>query len=264
MSPNKVLYDVRQIEHMEVELTTLNAARSLSAVPKQLEVMKAGHCTLLRDLTEPGSIYYNRIKGFGPSDMNSMDELLAYYGEFPPCFDMTPDHLTEEVSSALSSRGFIPVEQLVFMKIHLPEGMEPDHTSGIEKVTASNAEAFIAWIGLSSGGKAFDPAVIDRVKTYFYRPDFLNYMMTVEGEPAAMGSLFLHGEEGYLANDYTFEAFRGRGCQTALLRHRLSAAAGLGIKTVYTDVEFGSLSHSNMEKMGFRTVFMNTFWVKNN
>lgn len=74
---------------------------------------------------------------------------------------------------------------------------------------------------------------------YFYRPNFLNYMLRIEGNPAAM-----------------------RGCQLTLLKHRLSEAVKLGVKNVYTDVEFGSGSHGNMEKVGFKTAYLNTFWIK--
>ncbi|MNP47513.1 hypothetical protein D3C76_1415710 [compost metagenome] len=76
-----------------------------------------------------------------------------------------------------------------------------------------------------------------------------------------MGSLFLSGEKGYLANDYTFPEFRVRGCQSALIKRRLTDAAERGATTVYTDVEFGSASHANMERAGFRLAFLNTYWI---
>ncbi|MBD0384441.1 GNAT family N-acetyltransferase [Paenibacillus sedimenti] len=132
----------------------------------------------------------------------------------------------------------------------------------IERVTERNAEEFIRWIVRSKDGVELNKEMIERIKAYFYSPIFLNYMLRIDGRPAAMGSLFLKDQEGYIANDFTFESFRGRGCQLALLRHRLSEAAKLGIKTVYTDVEFGTISHGNMEKSGFKTAYINTFWIK--
>ncbi|SEO89770.1 hypothetical protein SAMN04487895_11418 [Paenibacillus sophorae] len=104
--------------------------------------------------------------------------------------------------------------------------------------------------------------MIARYKEYFYRSDFINYMLRIDGNPAAMGSLFLSGEEGYIANDYTFQTYRGRGCQLALLKLRLADAVKLGVKMVYTDVMFGSVSHENMERVGFKTAYLNTFWIK--
>lgn len=76
-------------------------------------------------------------------------------------------------------------------------------------------------------------------------------------------SSYYNRNNGYAANDFTFPAFRGKGCQTALIRHRLSMASSLGLDRVFADVEFGTTSHANMLKTGFQTVFINTFWLKN-
>ncbi|MFB9326161.1 hypothetical protein ACFFSY_09580 [Paenibacillus aurantiacus] len=92
--------------------------------------------------------------------------------------------------------------------------------------------------------------------------DFANYMLRINGSAASMGSMFIHGQSGYLANDFTFEAFRGRGCQTSLISRRLSDARMLGLDFVATDVEFGTVSHGNMLKAGFKTAYLNTFWMK--
>ncbi|CAH1220502.1 hypothetical protein PAECIP111892_04854 [Paenibacillus auburnensis] len=257
----KPLDYVNHIEQMEIELTRLNASRSLIPVERQLEVKTVGSVTLLRDSTDPASVYYNRIKGFGPQMLPELDELLSYYPGAAPCFDMSPDHMTEEVMRALCKKGFFPAEQLVFMVMHPTlDGLEAP-VFQIERVTEETAEEFIEWIGKSAGGMKMTREMIARSKEYFYRADFMNYMLRIDGEPAAMGSLFLNGEESYLANDYTFPAYRGKGCQSSLIKHRLAEAVRLGCKAVYTDVEFGSSSHANMERAGFRTAFLNTFWM---
>jgi hypothetical protein len=262
VNEKKPLDYVGQIEKIELELTKLNASRSLVPVERKLEVFHMGNCTLLRDQTDPASNYYNRIKGFGPEDLPDLDKLLSYYNNAAPCFDITPNHMTEEVTRALSKNGFIPVEQLVFMLTDPSNGFALTTAYQIERVTETSAEEFIRWIVLSQEGMEINEEMIVRTKAYFYSPNFLNYMLKVDGSPAAIGSLFLNGQEGYMANDYTFKSFRGRGCQLALLKHRLSDAVKLGVKTVYTDVEFGSVSHGNMDKVGFKTAYLNTFWIK--
>jgi hypothetical protein len=262
VNEKKPLYYVEKIEKIELELTKLNASRSLVPVERQLEVIQMGNSLLLQDPTDPASIYYNRIKGFGPKDLQKLDSLLSYYKNGAPCFDMTPNHMTEEVTRALSEKGFIPVEQLVFMFNEPSSGFESTSAFQIERVTERNAEEFIRCIVLSKDGMEINGEMIARTKAYFYSPNFLNYILRIDGSPAAMGSLFLNGQEGYIANDFTFKSFRGRGCQLALLRHRLSDAVKLGVKTIYTDVEFGSVSHGNMEKVGFKTAYLNTFWIK--
>jgi hypothetical protein len=73
LNEKKPLYYVEQIEKIEIELTKLNASRSLVPVERQLEVFHIGKSILLRDQTDPASNYYNRIKGFGPQDLPNLD-----------------------------------------------------------------------------------------------------------------------------------------------------------------------------------------------
>jgi hypothetical protein len=77
-----------------------------------------------------------------------------------------------------------------------------------------------------------------------------------------MGSLFINGDAGYIANDFTFSQFRGMGCQSALVSHRLRIAHKMGLSDVYTDVEFGTVSHNNMLRSGFQTIFLNALWMQ--
>jgi hypothetical protein len=266
MNRMKPLQRVQAIENMEIALTMLNAERSVVPFKRQLTVWTEGGCALLRDSASPTSFYYNRIKGFGPQDLPNLDRLLGYYPESAPCVDMIPGKLTEEVGQALAARGYVPAEQLAFLAVELPEGVhmaEHSHAAyAIERVTADTAAEFIGWIAASNGGLDISAETVERVKGFYHRPDFINYMLRIGGYPAAMGSLFLHGGAAYLANDYTFDSFRGRGCQTALIRRRLADAVRLGALAVYTDVEFGTVSHANMEKAGFRTAYLSTFWLK--
>ena len=240
----------------------MNASRSLVSVQRELEILPFGRSILLRDPTDPASGYYNRVKGFGSPDLPELDKLLEHYPKAAPSFELTPDHMTEDVTLALGGKGFLPVEQLVYMYTSPKSGGEPVMPYPVERVTPDSAEEFISWIAQSAGEMEISAEMLARSKPFFYRPDFINYMLRISGEPAAMGSLFLHGEAGYIANDYTYPKYRGRGCQKALLVQRLADAARLGAQAVYTDVMYGSTSHANMVKAGFQISHINTFWVK--
>jgi GNAT superfamily N-acetyltransferase len=259
----KPLETQRAIERMELELAKWNAVRSLTPLERDVEALELGGCILLRDRTDADSMYYNRVKGFGPEDAARLGELLAMYPESDtaPVFDMTPDRTTPETSRALADAGFLPAEQLAFLAAE-PSETADDEGFDIRLVGEEDVETFVRWIVASSPGHVVDEATVHRTKGYFARPHFRNYRIEIDGAPAAMASMFLRGDEAYLANDYTFEAFRGRGCQSALIRRRLADAARLGAKAVYTDVEFGSGSHANMERAGFRPAFVNTFWCR--
>ncbi|MDQ6418879.1 GNAT family N-acetyltransferase [Paenibacillus sp. LHD-117] len=259
----KPLELVRRAERMELELTQWNAIRALSGVEKRLEAKRIGETTLLIERTAPDSVYYNRVKGFGPADLPELDDILAAYEGFAPSFDMAPPNMTEDIGIALTERGYAPAEQLAFLYTERSEDWQAGSLFHIERVTdAAAADTFIEWIVLSNPGLNINEATIARTRDCFHAPNFRNYMIRIDDHPAAMGSMFLHGEEGYIANDYTFPDFRGRGCQSALLKARMHDAAELGLKRLYTDVEFGSVSHGNMEKAGFRLAYVNTIWLK--
>lgn len=262
MSKDDLIKQVERIEIIERELTVFNAKRALSAVDKNLEVKQMGQCTLLIDSNSPNSIYYNRVKGLGTNDLDKLDEILEVYTEknLTPCIDMTPNHANEEVAKALANRGFVSTEHLAFLHIGAGGYEARSHDLKIVNVTRENVDDLMEIIRSSMGG--VEQEIVDKKKAYFYQPNFQNYIAYIGDEAAGMGSLFISGDSGYIANDYTFPQFRGKGCQTALVNHRINVAKELGLEDIYTDVEFGSTSHNNMLRIGFQTVFLNSFWIK--
>ncbi|MEH6993452.1 GNAT family N-acetyltransferase [Neobacillus drentensis] len=259
-----VLLEVDSINEMELALTAFNSKRALSPVDKDLQFKKIGDCRLLIDTKSPSSIYYNRIKGFGVNDMNKIDEILANYDskQITPCFDMTPNNINREVAKTLMSKGFYCAEQLVFLEI-VPHFDEYENNKEIKlvKVTKENVMEFLHLIARSNEMEIEDE-LINRKADYFVEPIFQNYIAYIGQEAVGMGSLFIHEQKGYIANDFTFPSHRGKGVQKTLLQHRIKAAKEMGLTKIYTDVEFGSASHNNMLKVGFQTIFNNSFWMK--
>jgi GNAT superfamily N-acetyltransferase len=255
--------NVNKIEKIEMELTVFNSKRALSSSEKNLEIIEVGNSMLLKDKVSPQSIYYNRVKGFSPTDLDKLDQIIQIYeqDQITPCFDLAPSHTNYDVAKALVNKGYFSAEQLAFLQI-LPSEMKPAlNKFKIVQVTEENAEEFIKLIGISTG-LTFEAELIKQKNEYFYSPNFKNYIAYIEGQPAGMGSLFISVNEGYIANDYTFPDFRGKGLQTALIHHRLEVAKELDLEMVYTDVEFGSTSHNNMVKIGFQLVYVNSFWMR--
>ncbi|MBB3126960.1 GNAT superfamily N-acetyltransferase [Paenibacillus rhizosphaerae] len=262
MIRQKVHQKVNDIEEIELELTRFNAGRALSSQDKRLEELRIGGARLLIEVTGPDSLYYNRVKGFGIADLELLDQIVREYEQrnARPCFDMAPSRLDEQVALALHRKGFLPIEQLAFLEAEPMEvaAVHPDIT--IEPVHEGNADVLLEAVSELMGGVPAE--VLARKKPYFTLPVFKNYLAFADGHLAGIGSLFIHEGRGYLANDYTLPEFRGRGCQTALIRHRLAEAKRTGLSMVYTDVEFGSPSHNNMLVQGFRHVYTNSFWIR--
>jgi hypothetical protein len=255
--------NVSKIEKIEMELTVFNSKRALSSSEKNLEIIEVGNSILLKDKVSPQSIYYNRVKGFSPTDLDKLDQIIQIYeqDQITPCFDLAPNHLNYDLAKALANKGFFSAEQLAFLQISPKKTKTAQHQFHIVQVTEANAEEFIKLIGLSNG-LAYETELIKQKTEYFFRTNFKNYIVYMGNQPAGMGSLFIYGNEGYIANDFTFSDFRGRGLQTALIHYRLKVAKEMDLEMVYTDVEFGTTSHNNMVKIGFQLVYVNSFWMR--
>jgi hypothetical protein len=84
----------------------------------------------------------------------------------------------------------------------------------------------------------------------------------VAGQPAGVAILYLKDGFGLLADAATLPAFRGQGCQTILLHHRVVEAARQGCELLTSFVEFGSASHRNVERAGLRVAYTKALWWK--
>jgi GNAT superfamily N-acetyltransferase len=60
------------------------------------------------------------------------------------------------------------------------------------------------------------------------------FIARINGVPAGTGALFISAGVGWCDWGATAPAFRGRGVQLALLRHRLSTAEALGLERIHT------------------------------
>ena len=266
MIDNNIISTMSKIEKLELELTVFNSKRALSNIEKDLEIIRIGNSTLIIDRNSPKSGYYNRVKGFGEGDIDKLKSILNTYSKYniEPFFEVTPNNITESVSKALSREGYANIEQLVYMELNELEISESNRNADIEivKVSDANSEEFVDIIQQSNGGMDISKEVVENKKHYFYKPCFHNYIAYSSGEVAGIGSMFISEDTGYIANDYTFEKARGLGCQKVLLTHRINEAINLGLKSLYTDVVFGSISHNNMKKFGFEDVYTSSFWTK--
>ncbi len=255
---------IQEIENIELALTVFNSKRALSNVQKNMEVKQIGGCQLLIEPSAPKSIYYNRIKGFSEKDIDKLEDILDEYEKVNavPAFDLNSLNMSRELMQALISEDYCYSDQLVFMVLEDLKTYPVANGLEIITVTEESAELFLNLVLKSNPAMAIDPKVIEEKKVYFYNENFKNYIVKVDGNIAAMGSLFIDGDTGYIANDYTFPDYRGKGCQSKLLEYRINTAKELNLSKIVTDVEFGTQSQQNMEKYGFRMVYLSAYWTK--
>ena len=87
------------------------------------------------------------------------------------------------------------------------------------------------------------------------RPGTRLFTALVNGRAAGTGELFITDEVAWLSADATLPAFRRRGIQSALQRHRLGLAREAGCTIAVSEAAPGGPSQRNMERLGFRLAY---------
>ncbi len=86
---------------------------------------------------------------------------------------------------------------------------------------------------------------------FLITPGFLRFGAWYDGELAGVAALRLDGTLAQLCGASTLPAFRRRGVQSALLRHRLAVARAAACQLALMTTQPGSKSHENGCRQGF-------------
>src|SRR6185436_1937291 len=88
------------------------------------------------------------------------------------------------------------------------------------------------------------------------------YVAVLDGAAVSYGALFLAANGvGVCAAAATRPAWRGRGCQTALLRRRIADAARAGCDLVVVQASPGSGSQRNLQRLGLELAYTRAIWT---
>lgn len=211
------------------------------------------------------SPHFNAVVGLRAGQEALVAELDDWYRENQtrPRFVIAPGDLSVALGRALAGRGFFQSDFDTVLYAAAPPSIGAADAS-IEPVTTAAAmeeflDALLAGWGIPrehhDGAKA-------NMRGWLDVPDWRLFLARVDGRPAAAAKLFLHEGLGYFADAATVPEFRGRGLQSSLLRHRAAVAASSGAELVYSQAEFGSTSHRNMERLGLRVLCTRSIWTR--
>lgn len=201
------------------------------------------------DSTRPDSAYYNRavllpsVEAAGETDFASLPDSVKGVEILAP-------QQTEETATRLTAAGFRPDSSLCYL-VAEPEQEGPlEHR--VERFGPHQSEEFFDLLGLS--GADFSPAKRNLGRSYYCTEQFRCLVSYTEnGQPTGWATSYLgsDGESVFFANAYTLPEFRRQGFHSALMQARLNEVIALGRKRAYTDVEPGSQSQQNAERLGF-------------
>jgi GNAT superfamily N-acetyltransferase len=91
-------------------------------------------------------------------------------------------------------------------------------------------------------------------------PVMRRFLVLAGGVPVAAAGMTIHQDVAVLGGASTLPAFRGRGAQSRLLRHRLRLAADAGCALAVATARPDSVSAANLGRAGFR-VLRRSVWL---
>lgn len=142
----------------------------------------------------------------------------------------------------------------------LPDGVEiaetTDHATWTE-VSVDGFSASEAPEGRDHAAEVHEREAIRQAATLLgVMADARSYLATRGGVPAGAASLRLDPDAiAQCCGATTLPAHRRRGIQTALLQHRLAAAAAAGCDLAVVVTEPGSRSQANVQRHGFSPIY---------
>jgi GNAT superfamily N-acetyltransferase len=179
--------------------------------------------------------------------------------------------ITESTPESGAAEGFLRARGYergyAWMKFvrdaHPPRFSEP---AGVEvtEVPAGEEESFGMIAATGFGLPAWASAFFADLPG---RPGWHCYVASVDGAAAACAAMFIHRGIAELGIAATLEPARGRGCQLALLRHRILDAAAAGCHILFTETgertpDHPSSSYRNILRAGFEEAYLRPNWQR--
>ncbi len=239
-----------------------NNKRTLSTdLPSELSITHSDSCSVFVDKTRK---YDNQIVIHDICNLKNLEALLKrYHNDYPPHIHVEPLANSHELCTWLSSHGFVQIYQHEFLQLPSSNYVALQNSSEsitIERWGQSNVDNFLAL--LKTSGLECPDDIWLKKRSLYCTDIFRCYIAKINNQACAWATSFIEGEYAILANAYTQESYRSRGCQTALLNARAEDAINLGVKVLLTDVIPESTSSKNCHSVGFSSVGIRSVWGK--
>ena len=217
-------------------------------------------------MTAPGDPHFlmNRVIGMGvavPAKRETISQFRQAYqdaGIGRYFVHLVDDAQPQELKEWLAEENLVP--QRRWMKFVHKGGQAPEPASDLEvrRVDRNFGDAFGRIV---AAGFDMDEVSVAALARLTERPKWQIFMGLADGEPAAVGALFVDHGVGWCDFGATSPKFRRRGGQRAVLAARIKAARELGCDLIATEtgeaIE-GDPQHSyhNIQWAGFEESYL--------
>lgn len=208
----------------------------------------------------------NKVYGFGPDDLERLDEILEWYREeaLDPWFYLSPVGFSPAVAAALTAAGFAQREFLQAALYGIPATVAAPLPRGvtIERVTESTRDECVVTL---ARGFEWPPewreAAMEEMRANL-TPESFHFLARCDGRPAGVAFLEIRDDAARLGGGAVVPEFRGRGCHGALIRHRIHLASTLGATLITGGADFGGGSFRNQLRAGLRLAYVESGWAR--
>ena len=196
----------------------------------------------------------------GPVSETQIDQLETFYRGFGDAVRVELCPLADKsLTEHFGKRGYRVVD---YSNVLLRPFAANDARSktpkeiSVEKIGTAQADL---WTEIVARGFAEQVSVttdlLEALKLFVYAAGSECYLARVAGQPAGGAALGFRKGIASLSGASTLPEFRNRGVQTALLQTRLAKGKGQGCELAMSIAHPGSVSHSKLERQGFRVAY---------
>ncbi|OZM72165.1 hypothetical protein CFN78_16685 [Amycolatopsis antarctica] len=247
--------DLRRAEaalHLRAELAC--AAATSASLPGRFDARRRGGLFTVH-VSEPSLRFLCAVWGADPGDLGpalrALDDL--------PLARLVLPRPGVDGAARCRSAGLHRLPDSV-LALASPASPSAGPSAGSVRVRVEDAEpaAFAAVLldGYLAGG-----VLADFLRTEHLAWPVHRFLARSGGQLLGAAAMTLHGDVAVLGGAATPVRHRGRGAQSALLRHRLGVAAGFGCTLAVATAAVGSPSERNLARHGFAT-HRRTNWVR--
>lgn len=240
----------------------VGAMAAVPGNPDGAQVRRVGRGCAFLVAAAPNPVF-NHVTGLTASDVAALPELARWYREhgLTVRVEVTPSQADPVLFAALAQEGlrhngfygglYAPIADAPAEPVPgvVVEPAEPDEF----------ARVYVAGFGFPEQRRG----TLARSMTVLADEPNCRFFRARTGSATdGIGMLFLANGTGYLATAATLPASRGRGVQTALIRHRIAVAAEAGADLVVGHTTVGSGSQRTMERCGLRVAYTKAIWTE--
>lgn len=260
----------RRIEQNDLDysLSRLDGMRLVQGNPLNIEIQRFGSATAFLIEAWPDFWYGNKVLGLEPSSTTYLDEMVELFGKhkLDLRFEIMPGCLNSALAAHLHRLGFCQMSfnTAVYGQPSLAVGASHNRQVRVRELQPGETDVFLDLYQDAFGLPRLHDKERQAVLSWLKRAKSNLYLCIahVENTPAGVAILYIKDNIGLLADAATLPSFRGKGCHTAMIQHRIAQAEKQNCDLLTSFVEFGSTSHLNLERAGLRVAYTKSMWWK--